>query len=108
VNVLRRGFVYWARLDKRRPVLIVSADRFNSRSSYVTVIPGSTRLRPLVTHIRLKRGEAGLSRPTMLLCEHVQELRASDVETAPLGGPLSRARLDEVEQAIMLYLDIER
>ncbi len=41
-----RAFLYWGKLDKRRPVLVVSTDRFNLRSDYVTVVPGSTRLRP--------------------------------------------------------------
>jgi mRNA-degrading endonuclease toxin of MazEF toxin-antitoxin module len=104
---LRRGFLYWARLDKRRPVLIVSANRFNARSSYATVVPGSTRLRPLVTHVRLAVGEGGVERPTMLLCEHVQELHVSDVDPNPLGASLVRARLREVTDAIRFYLDLD-
>jgi mRNA-degrading endonuclease toxin of MazEF toxin-antitoxin module len=70
-----RGFLYWGRLDKRRPVLVISSDRFNLRSDYATVVPGSTRIRPLITHVKLAEDEGGIDRPTMLLCEHVQELR---------------------------------
>jgi mRNA-degrading endonuclease toxin of MazEF toxin-antitoxin module len=103
----RRGTLYWGRLDKRRPVLVVSSDRFNDRSAYVTVVPASTRLRPLVTHVRLSPGEAGVERPTMLLCEHVQELHASDLEAEALGAPLARARMREVEDALRLYLELD-
>ncbi len=102
----KRGWLYWARLDKRRPALVVSSDKFNQRSEYVTVVPGSTRLRPLVTHVSLRAGEAGLEKPTMLLCEHVQELHQSDLEPVPIGPPLSGRRMYEVEAAMLYYLDI--
>lgn len=102
----RRGFLYFGTLDKRRPLLIVSSDRFNARSDYVTVVPGSTRLRPLVTHVQLRDGEGGISRPTMLLCEHLQELHQGDLESVPIGPRLPSERLREVEAAILFYLDI--
>lgn len=106
MTALRRGLVYWARLDKRRPVLVVSSDRFNLRSSFVTVVPGSTRLRPLVTHVRLTAGEGGIERPTMLLCEHLQELHESDVDVTPLGRPLPQMKMREVGAAIRFYLKL--
>jgi mRNA-degrading endonuclease toxin of MazEF toxin-antitoxin module len=102
-----RGFLYWGRLDKRRLVLVLSSDRFNQRSDYTTVVPGSTRLHPLVTHVKLANGEGGIDRPTMLLCEHIQELPQSDLEPTPLGSALSGARMREVEAAVLLYLGIE-
>jgi mRNA-degrading endonuclease toxin of MazEF toxin-antitoxin module len=106
MSSLVRGTLYWGRLDKRRPVLVISSDRFNFRSEYVTVIPGSTRLRPLVTHVRLEKDEGGVDRPTMLLCEHIQELHRSDLEATPLGPRLSPERVREVETAVLFYLDI--
>ncbi len=104
--MLRRGYVYWGALDKRRPVLVVSSDRFNARAASVTVVPGTTRLRPLVTHVLLRRGEGGVPGGTMLLCEHVQELHRHDLEPEPLGPPLSGARMREVAAALLFYLDI--
>lgn len=104
---LRRGFLYWGALDKRRPLLVVSSNRFNSRSEYLTVVPGSSRMRPLVTHVELRKGEGGVARPTMLLCEHIQELHRSDVHSEPIGPPLAALRMREVEAAILFYLDIE-
>jgi mRNA-degrading endonuclease toxin of MazEF toxin-antitoxin module len=107
VSAPSRGRLYWARLDKRRPVLVVSSDRFNSRSEYVTVIPGSTRLRPLVTHVKLSPGEGGIDKPTMLLCEHIQELHRSDLDPDPLGSAISPARMRAVEAAVLFYLGID-
>ncbi len=102
-----RGFLYWGKLDKRRPVLVISSDSFNLRSDYATVVPGSTRLRPLVTHVKLATGDGGIDRPTMLLCEHVQELHQSDLDPKPMGPALSKHRMREVEAAIVFYLGID-
>ncbi|HKA89732.1 MAG TPA: type II toxin-antitoxin system PemK/MazF family toxin [Haliangiales bacterium] len=104
---LRRGCLYWGQLDKRRPLLVVSSDLLNLRSSYVTVVPGSTRLRPLVTHVRLARGEGGLERPTMILCEHIHTLPAAEVEDAPIGPPLRPDRLRQIEAALLVVLGID-
>ncbi|MBW2462825.1 MAG: type II toxin-antitoxin system PemK/MazF family toxin, partial [Deltaproteobacteria bacterium] len=49
--MLRRGHLYWAMLDKRRPVLVISPDYRNERASDVLVIPLTTRLRDAPTHV---------------------------------------------------------
>ena len=105
--MFRRGCLYWGSLDKRRPVLVVSSQRFNLRSGYVTVVPGSTRLRPMVAHVRLRKGEGGAPRPTMLLCEHVQTVPKCELEPEPLGARISAVRMGEVERAILVVLGIE-
>jgi mRNA-degrading endonuclease toxin of MazEF toxin-antitoxin module len=107
MTTMRRGLLYWARLDKRRPALVVSSNRFNERSAYVTIVPGTTRLRPMITHVPLSVGEGGITRATMLLSEHVQEVHTSDVEPEPIGPPIPKHRLREVESALRLYLDLE-
>lgn len=103
----RRGVLYWGHLDKRRPVLVVSSDRFNLRAGHVCVVPGTTRLRPFLTHVHLVRGEGGVDRPTMLLCEHVTELRLDAIDPEPFGPPLTPARMREVEEAMRHYLGLE-
>jgi mRNA-degrading endonuclease toxin of MazEF toxin-antitoxin module len=67
--LLKRGQLYWARLDKRRPVLVISPDYRNERASDVIVIPGSTIVRDAPTHVVLRRGEGGLRARTVLKCE---------------------------------------
>ena len=107
MNEYRRGMLYWGSLDKRRPLLVVSSDLFNTRAGWVTVVPGSSRLRPLITHVKLTRGEGGVERPTMLLCEHVQTIPKTDVEPEPLGRPLTRGRMREIEAALLVLLAID-
>jgi mRNA interferase MazF len=96
----RRGFIYWANLDKRRPVLIISVDARNERANDVLVIPCSTKLLESVTHVRLARGEGGVPHPCILKCEQIATAYKVDVDEAPLGAPLGPARLREVERAV--------
>ena len=103
--MLRRGFLYWVRLDKRRPALILSPDARNEHASDVIVIPASTVLREGPWHVRLRKGEAGILAPSVLKCEQITTLPKSCLEPEALGR-LSPARLSEVEQAVFRAIGI--
>ncbi|MBX3209342.1 MAG: type II toxin-antitoxin system PemK/MazF family toxin [Labilithrix sp.] len=105
-GALRRGFVYLARLDKLRPVLVVSTNVRNDLASDVIVVPCTTRLSPAPTHVRLRRGEGGVSEPSVLKCEQITTLHKDDVRAQPLGGPLSALRVLEVERAILRAIGV--
>jgi len=104
--VQKRGHVYWAGLDKRRPVLVVSIDVRNARANDVLVVPCSTNLRGAPTHVRLSRGEAGLPQDCVLKCEQITTVKQGDVDSAPLGLPLRPSRMAEVERAVMRAIGI--
>ena len=97
----RRGYLYWAHLDKRRPVLVISIDARNERASDLLVIPCSTTMRDAPTHVRLSRGEGGVFQRCMLKCEQITTLPTDDIDRAPLGGPLAPARMAEVERGVL-------
>lgn len=103
---LRRGYVYWALLDKRRPVLVISPDYRNEYASDVLVIPCSTRLRDAPTHVRLRAREGGVAAASVLKCEQITTLPRADLESAPLGRSLSAARLAEVEAAVLRAIGV--
>jgi mRNA-degrading endonuclease toxin of MazEF toxin-antitoxin module len=96
----RRGHMYWANLDKRRPALVVSIDARNERASDVIVIPCSTKLSGGPTHVRIRRGEGGALDPCVLKCEQITTISLSCVDPFPMGPALSSACLREVERAI--------
>ena len=102
----RRGHIYWARLDKPRPVLVLSIDARNERANDLIVIPCSTTLRDAPTHVRLRRGEGGVLAACVLKCEHVTTLPKDDLDAAPLGGPLDPSRLGEVERAVLRAIGV--
>lgn len=103
---LRRGFVYFARLDKLRPVLVISPDVRNALASDVMVIPCTTTLSIAPTHVRLRRGEGGLSAASVLKCEQLTTLHKDDVRRDPLGGPLLPKRILEVERAVLRAIGV--
>lgn len=102
----RRGQVYWARLDKRRPVLVISTDARNDRAGDLIVIPCSTNLREAPTHVRLRRGEGGLTHACVLKCEQITTLSKYDVERMPIGSGLTTARIAEVERAVLRAIGV--
>jgi mRNA-degrading endonuclease toxin of MazEF toxin-antitoxin module len=102
----KRGSLYWARLDKRRPVLVISPDYRNERATDVIIVPASTTIREAPTHVVLRTGEGGVRTRTVLKCEQVTTLPRTDLELRPLGGRLSPARLAAVERALLRAIGI--
>ena len=103
--MLRRSHLYWARLDKRRPVLVVSIDARNARADDVMVVPCSTTIREAPTHVLLGKGEGGLLRSGVLKCEQMTTLPMSDV-LEPAIGSLGLQRMREVERAILRAIGV--
>lgn len=104
--MLRRGHLYWAVLDKRRPVLVLSIDARNARASDVIVLPCSTTLRDAPTHVRLRRGEGGVTAACVLKCEQITTLPREEVDPVALGAALTRAKLIEVEVAVLRAIGV--
>ena len=105
-GLLRRGYIYVARLDKLRPVLVISPNVRNELASDVIVVPCSTRLLAAPTHVRLGRGDGGLPQVSMLKCEQITTLHQDDVRRQPLGGRIPEKRLLEVERAILRAIGV--
>ena len=101
-----RGYLYLAQLDKLRPVLVISPNVRNALASDILVVPCSSRLSTAPTHVRLRRGEGGLSEPSVLKCEQITTLHKSDVRRRPLGGSLAAKRLLETERAILRAIGV--
>jgi mRNA interferase MazF len=112
--VIEQGDVVWVELPRpsgsspggRRPAVVVQHDRFNrSRVQTVVVaaITSNLSLAAAPGNVRLRRGEAGLSRPsvvnvTQLVAVERDQLRAR-------SGKLSPRRLAEVWRGVRLLLE---
>ena len=103
--MLRRSHLYWGRLDKRRPVLVVSIDARNARADDILIVPCSTTIHEAPTHVLLGRGEGGLLRACVLKCEQMTTLPMSDV-LEPAIGSLGSSRMREVERAILRAIGV--
>lgn len=106
---MNRGMIYWVELtdDKRRPALIVSPLIRNTATNTVLIAPISSQLRFGPWHVALKAGEGGLLRSSVVKCGDVQPVRRELFNPRPIGGPLSAARLEEIDRALMSALGIE-
>jgi mRNA-degrading endonuclease toxin of MazEF toxin-antitoxin module len=102
----RRGHLYWARLDKWRPVLVLSPDVRNDRASDVIVVPCSTVMRDAPTHVELRPREGGLPEASVLKCEQITTLHKADLRAGSLGRALSPARLARVERAVLRAIGV--
>lgn len=113
---MRQGDVYWLHFGAlegsepggRRPALVVQHDRFNKSAIATTVVAAITsnlRLAAMPGNVRLRRGEAGLPRPSVV---NVSQLRTIDRDR--LGerlGALSEARMLEVLRGLVMVLGTE-
>jgi len=102
----RRGFIYYASADKRRPVVVISPDARNRGASDVLVLPCSTVLSDAPTHVRLRRGEGGLAATSVVKCEQISNLPRPFLDELPLGGMLDASRLRALEVGILRAIGI--
>jgi mRNA interferase MazF len=109
--VIQQGQVYWLQFGSiegsapagRRPALIVQHDRFNRSAISTTVVAAITsnvRLGAMPGNVRLRKGEAGLPRPSVV---NVSQIRT--IDRTRLGnrvGVLGRSRMQDVLRGLAL------
>jgi mRNA interferase MazF len=115
---LKRGDIYWARLDPRsgseqrglRPVIIVSHDALNSVPTWRTliVVPCSTSERQArrgPTAVVLAAGTIGPDEESIALCHQITTLDRAKLIKAI--GTLSVDQIRAVEAGIRAAVDLE-
>ena len=113
---MQRGDVFWFEPDPvlgseqagQRPAIVLTRDAVNSTSPVIIVVPLTTyrgqTLYP--SDVLIRAPESGLTQDSVVLGLH---LRA--IDRRRLGqqlGRVGRATLDQIEQAILQVLDIQR
>lgn len=103
----RRGDVWWVRVDKRRPAVVVQTDAVReSRVRSFLVVPLTSRLHleGLPGNVRLSRAETHLPKASVANVYDVQKvLRVDFVERL---GSLPVDRLDAVSDGLRLVLGL--
>lgn len=114
--VIRQGEIYWLQFGApngsapagRRPALVVQHDRFNRSAIATTVVVAITsnlRMAAMPGNVRLRRGEAGLSRACVV---NVSQVRTIDrIRLVDRVGTLGTSRLREVLKGLVLLLGTE-
>ena len=102
-----RGEVWWVRVDKRRPAVVVQTDKVReSRVRSFLVVPLTSRLHleGLPGNVRLDRRDTGLPKTSVANVYDVQKvLRADFVERL---HALPNERLAAVSGGLRLVLDL--
>lgn len=101
----KRGEVWWVRMDKRRPAVVVQTDAVSeSRVRTFLVVPLTSRLHlaGLPGNVRLERTATGLPKPSVANVYDVQKVMRSDFLERP--GVLPPAVLSEVAAGLRLVL----
>jgi mRNA interferase MazF len=101
---MRRGEVWWAHVDKKRPVVLLSRDDAYAVRALVVVAPATTVIRGFAAEIRLGRAE-GLPRNCILNCDWLVTIPKADlIERA---GVLSVTKLSQLQTALMFVLGLD-
>ncbi len=102
-----RGEVWWVRVDKRRPVIVVQSDALREpRIRTFLVVPLTSRLHlaGLPGNVQLSRQATGLPKASVANVYDVQKaLRSDFLERA---GALPPATLSAVEDGLRLVLGL--
>jgi mRNA interferase MazF len=99
-----RGEVWWARVDKRRPVVLVSRDEAYAVRALVIAAPVTTTVRGYAVEVKLGRRE-GLSRACVVNCDWLVTVPKRDlIERA---GALSAAKLAQLDDALRFALALD-
>ena len=103
----RRGEVWWVRVDKRRPAVVVQTDKVREprvRSFLVVPLTSRLHLGGLPGNVRLERGHTRLSKPSVANVYDVQKvLRLDFLERL---GMLPADRLTALDDGLRLVLDL--
>lgn len=103
----RRGEVWWVRLDKRRPAVVVQTDKVREpRVRTFLVVPLTSRLHleGLPGNLRLERKTTGLSKASVANVYDLQKVFVVDL-IEPVGI-LPRQDINRLDDSLRLVLEL--
>ena len=101
---MRRGEVWWAHVDKRRPVVLVSREEAYAVRAMVIVAAATTTVRGYAVELKLGRRE-GLPRECVVNCDWLVTLPKADL--LERAGALSANKLRALDDALRFALGLE-
>lgn len=96
--------IHIARLDKPRPVVVLTRELIRPRLTNVTVAPITSTVRGLSTEVPVDRRN-GLDHPSAISCDNVQTI--PKVQLGRLIGYLHPDQEPALAEALVLAFDLE-
>jgi mRNA interferase MazF len=88
-----------------RPALVVSNDVLNrSASDMVTIVPITTKARPVRTFLRVNPQEGGLTQVSFIICDQIRTISRNRLSKRL--GMVSPEVMAEVEERLRFLLDL--
>lgn len=106
-DIPRRGEVWWVRVDKLRPAIVVQTDRVRDprvRSFLVVPLTSRLHLEGLPGNVRLERKATGLSKTSVANFYDIQKVLRSDLVESV--GRLSADSLKAIDDGLRLVLEL--
>jgi len=101
---MKRGEVWWAKVDKKRPVVLVSRDEAYQVRSLVITAPATTTVRGYAVEVKVGRRE-GLRRECVINCDWLVTLPKEDL--LERAGALSGPKLRQLDDALRFALGLD-
>jgi mRNA interferase MazF len=111
---IKRGEIYWSDLNpsrgseisKVRPVLIVSNNISNKYSSTITILPITSKTERIYPYeIQLEEKEGSLSSESKVKANQIRTI--DKIRIKKKIGVLTKTRMKEIDEAILIHLDID-
>ena len=99
---MKRGEIWWAELEKRRPVVLLSRDEAYAVRALVTVAPVTTRIRNLSVELHLGKSD-GLPKACVANLDTIIPKRALVERIAGLTGK----KLQSLDDALRFALGLD-
>jgi mRNA interferase MazF len=101
---VKRGEIWWARVDKRRPVVLLSRNEAYEVRALVIVAPVTTTVRGYAVEVKVGKRE-GLPRECVVNCDWLVTLPKADLDVR--AGVLSAAKIGQLDEALKFALGLE-
>ncbi len=85
---------------------MLSPQARNERASDVIVAPISSVLSEGPWHVRLRKGEAGVPRASIVKCEQITTLPKDCIDPGSLGRALSASKMTQAEHAVLRAIGV--
>lgn len=110
---MKRGEIYYATLDptigaeirKKRPVLIVSNDSNNRKSSTITILPITSNVTKIYSfEVFLPAKLSGLKKDSKIQCQQIRTISKERINSSAIGKA-TQTILMQIQEALFLHLD---
>ncbi len=100
---MKRGEIWWARLDKKRPIVLVSRAEAYEVRAMVIAVPVSTTIRGFAVEVRVGKSE-GLPKTGVVNCDWLVTVPKADL--LKRAGTLSKAKVEQLDDALKFALGL--